>query len=85
VNPDHLYLGDHRQNMKDARERGRMRRGESHSEHVLTENAVRRMRIVGNALTLERLSQIFGVPQQRISKILRGETWKHIHTGVRLV
>lgn len=30
VSFDHLYVGDHKQNMRDAAERGRMRSGDSH-------------------------------------------------------
>src|SRR5882724_814459 len=44
VNPDHLYVGTHRQNMDDAIERKQMVSGTRHAHFVRIEGAVDRVR-----------------------------------------
>jgi len=44
VNPDHLYLGNHRQNMRDQVERGRSPKGEKNPAAKLSDVQVQEIR-----------------------------------------
>lgn len=89
VNPAHLYLGDYAQNTKDAIDRNRfhrgplrdsskMRRGSMHPHSKLTENIVEQARILhAEGATATVLAAQFDVTISSMSKILKGEFWKH--------
>ena len=44
INPEHLFLGTHTDNMHDMKEKGRAQRGESHHRARLTEEEVKKIR-----------------------------------------
>lgn len=70
VNPKHLFLGSRRDNMHDARRKGR------HPFSKLTESqALRVIDMLSNGVTQRRIAGLFGVSQAAISKINRGESW----------
>lgn len=80
VNPDHLYLGDHRDNMNDMKLHGNYHKGSAHAKAVLTERDVYNIRVLyanGN-ITHRELGQMYGVHPAGISFICRGETWTHV-------
>jgi hypothetical protein len=72
VNPKHLFLGTHYDNMKDAIKKGRM------PPHKLTKKDVLEIRKVGPLFTQRKLAEIYGVSHRHICRILRGEKWAHI-------
>lgn len=79
VNPDHLFLGTHRDNMDDMKRkgRGRGRSGEAHNMAKLdwpAVRAIRRRRRAGE--TLASLATSFGVCESTVSLVARGEIWK---------
>lgn len=81
VNPDHLLLGTHGDNMRDipARNRHRPRRGQDSTESPLTNEDV--MDIRRRALAGEytpALADEFGVTYQSIAAIVIGKTWAHL-------
>mgnify|MGYP001602115842 FL=1 len=84
VNPSHLFLGTHADNMRDAAVKGRMRpnpsRGEASSRAKLRADDVRAIRSIRSAEGLSHavLARRFGVCEQSIKFILDGKTWRSV-------
>jgi len=76
INPEHLELGTHIDNMGDMVLRGRSMRGQNHTNASLTEEDV--LNIRASELTQKELGQKYGVNFSTIGKIKRREKWKHI-------
>jgi hypothetical protein len=76
VNPDHLILGTHQDNMNDGKERNRFPRGEAVKHSKLTWHDVRMIRLLLEDFSQEQVASVFGVSQVAISKIARNKTWK---------
>lgn len=74
VNPDHLYLGDNVQNMKDKVSRGRVA-GDNHPRAKVTEEQITEMVSMFNneALTQAAIGKVFGICQSQVSAILNGK------------
>jgi hypothetical protein len=72
VNPAHLYLGDHAQNMKDMASSG-VKKGEKNQRAVLKENQVRLIR-ESNEKQIA-MARAFGVSPQAVNSIKKGRTW----------
>lgn len=79
-NPDHLYIGDYKQNVKDMYERGRHNHptGVRHGCAKLTEQAVREIRSLWPSVSQKELAKRFGVNQSTISGVTNGETWREV-------
>lgn len=84
-NPRHLFSGTVLDNMQDKVRRGRCRRketypqGQAHAQAVLTDQQaleIRKRHTAGESQTA--LASAFGCNQGTISKLVRGETWKHL-------
>ncbi len=80
VNPEHLFLGTHKDNMQDCCSKGRISKGEHRPKSKLTNQQVEYIRKV---FTLRHskfggaaLARRFGVCHQLIHRIVRGKTWK---------
>ena len=77
VNPEHLYLGTHQQNMDDMMNRGRNVAfpGESNGFVKLTDTEVHAARKLygAGAHTQTQIAHLFGCSQSLISKISRNE------------
>lgn len=80
VNPDHLFLGTHKENMRDRDNKGRcfLGRGENHPFAKLTEQDVLRIRDIYQYKTNAEIAKEYNVSTAVISQINRRETWKHI-------
>lgn len=83
VNPAHLYLGDHEQNMRDMVERGRaatgIKPGEQHPRAKLTKGDVRAIRSRRASGESQRaLASAFGVTQSAISRICAANRWTSV-------
>lgn len=76
VNPKHLVLGTHRDNMEDMTKRGRQAKGSQISTCVLTEDDVRFIR--SSEKSGVELAQILGISPVTISRIKRRLTWQHV-------
>lgn len=73
VNPSHLVIGSHGENMRDMAERERS------SKTVLTADEVRNIRALGAAGTSQSaIAGSFGVTKGTVGHILRGDTWRHV-------
>ena len=80
VNPDHLFLGTHKDNMDDMTQKGRRVRGELNGPAKLREAEVRTVRALSRAYkwSERKIAKQFGVSRSCINHILSGRKWKHI-------
>jgi hypothetical protein len=82
VNPAHLRLGNHTDNMRDMAAKGRGNRGETRGEAnaqaKLTEQQVHAIRAMRNTATHEQLGARFGVNKVTIRDIMQRKRWRHI-------
>jgi hypothetical protein len=81
VNPEHLWLGTHNENMADRTRKGRQAhpRGSLGGNARLTEGdipVVRSLRAGGR--TIASIASSYGVTEGAISHILLGRTWTHV-------
>lgn len=77
VNPSHLWLGAHTDNMKDKVAKGRQRRGEKTPSHKLTETQVKEIRAI-DGLSLRTIAGMYGICPQTAWEIRCRQIWKHI-------
>lgn len=80
INPAHLFLGTHEENMDDCKSKKRHAFGERQGGAILTEEQavqVREMYATG-AYTQKELGKMFGVCQTAISATTRKVNWKHV-------
>ena len=77
VNPAHLFLGTHSDNMTDKKKKGRVSRqyGETNRSAKLTAAQVVKIRSIGRSKPLREIAARFGVSAKQISRILRREKW----------
>lgn len=77
INPDHLFLGTHAENMADMKAKGRAFRplGEGNGKAKLNRARVDHIRMSG--LGAVALARIHGVSESLIYKLRRGEGWPH--------
>jgi hypothetical protein len=80
VNPAHLRLGTHDDNMADMRARGRQARGCRTNTAKLTADDVVVIRelFAAGGVSQAALARKYGVTSGLVSTIVRGETWSHI-------
>lgn len=90
VNPDHLFLGTHRDNTQDMVTKGRAYYGgrktpvvgKNNPRHILTESQVLEIRKIGYEMTQQQLAEKFGVSRSCVRDIRLGINWSHL-TDVR--
>ena len=81
VNPSHLYLGTHRDNMGDKVRAGRQPRGEAAGmAKIKSPESILRIRHLyfTGQFKQQALADMFGISQAQVSRIVRGETWAHL-------
>ncbi len=80
VNPEHLFLGTHADNMRDAASKGQMPRGEKNASAKLTDAAVLaiRSRHAAGGVTGVQLANENHLNIQTIRDVIHGRTWKHL-------
>ena len=83
VNPDHLFLGDYKDNMEDMRAKGRDNppKGEEHHWSKLTEDDIKQIRHLHAVKNLgyKKINRLFPfVSVMTIARAIRRESWKHI-------
>ena len=81
VNPEHLFLGTHADNMKDCSTKGRIavpdQRGEAHSGHKLTLNSVKEIKRLLGTKSHSELGKLFNISRSVITRISLGKLWPH--------
>lgn len=79
INPKHLFLGTHDDNMQDMDSKGRRKSGERHYMAVLTDDLVRELRKnykPGDSwMALEKQ---YGINRGVLRPAILGTTWKHV-------
>jgi len=84
VNPDHLFLGTHADNMADMAAKGRShaprKRHRPRTKTKLTVDQVRAIRRIHNEgkLGTRKIGQMFNVHRTTIRSIIRREYWLHV-------
>jgi len=81
VNPDHLMIGSHADNMLDKVNKGRANGahpGEQHHYAKLTEKAVREIMSLRETISARQLAPRYGISVTTVNRIWNGDTWRHI-------
>ena len=76
-NPAHLYVGTHRDNMRDMWDRGRGQNGDKHWAARITSADARaiRERYAAGGVKQQQLADEYGITLSVISKLVRGGSW----------
>lgn len=74
INPEHLEIGSHRDNVEDRCKRGRSAVGTSHGRNKLTEQQVKEIRS-NEKDSISKLSRMYGVDRKNIRLIKQFKTW----------
>lgn len=82
VNPEHLYIGDGKANVRDARDRGRLKpppSGVNHNRARLNPDKVREVkRMAAAGIPKAQIARTFGVWPRAVWMILEGKSWKNV-------
>lgn len=81
VNPNHLFLGTHADNVadRDRKGRGNQPKGERHPMSKLCDQDVRDIRIAsGHGSSTIDLSELYRVDPETIRRVINRRTWSHV-------
>lgn len=86
VNPDHLFIGTHQDNVDDKMRKGRYFKGPplngeiNPASKLVDEDVfkIRKMYALGNT-TQRKIAKIFNVSQSAIWRVVTRENWTHVH------
>lgn len=92
VNPSHLFLGTHKENLIDASLKGRLKRplskyvrGETHGMSKLNDEKVRLIRSIPKLeYNSKKLAKIFRVSDTTIQQVRNHETWRGVANSANL-
>jgi len=76
VNPTHLFLGTHQDNMRDMRQKGRAAQGERNGNATLTFDIVWLIREMARSHTRTAIAETLHLSLSNVSRICRGTIWK---------
>lgn len=77
VNPEHLYLGTHKDNMIDKSNAGSCRGSKNHKAK-LNEEQVGKIKVLLKSLTVKEVAKLFSVSLNIIYRIRAKTTWKYV-------
>jgi hypothetical protein len=77
VNPDHLFIGTHKDNVDDMFSKGRQhdRSGQKNSAKLTAEQVKSIRQLAADGVCPKKLSQMYGVCAVNIRLIIRRKTW----------
>lgn len=82
VNPDHIFIGTHTDNMRDKAKKNRQPNGERSGVHKLTERQVIEIRKQAkndwSSRIINPLSVKYNMHKDTIRKIIQKKLWKHL-------
>ena len=79
VNPNHLYLGNARDNARDRNEAGSTLFGEDHQNSKLRTKDVLEIRTLGkNGMLHKYIAEFYNIGRATVTKIINRDRWKHI-------
>ena len=78
INPEHLKLGTHLENMRDKKEKGRCRKGSKHPGSLLTEVKVYYIKFEAKDKSNYELAKMFNVKPATVKDIRRCKSWAHV-------
>ena len=81
INPDHLYVGTHKDNAIDmvVRKRQNLTLGSAHQNSIFDEKTILLMRKeYSEGILISELSRKYKSAYRNVWKIIRRQTWKHI-------
>lgn len=78
VNPDHLFLGTHAENMEDMRNKRRFRKAEGELNTRCKLRGDQVMEIFESSLKPKDLADIYGVSKATVYAIKNGDRWSHL-------
>jgi hypothetical protein len=79
VNPEHLWIGTHKQNTRDMENKGRWKMIRNKNHNLLNLGIARNIRKYKQqypTIKLKEIAQEWGTSIQQISRILRNEIWQ---------
>ena len=80
VNPDHLFVGDVKDNAADMVAKGRSAIGERSGKAVLTRELVLEIRT--SSESVRAISKRLGLSRHTVRDARRGVTWSHVDPGI---
>ncbi len=80
VNPNHLFLGTHQENMHDAATKRRFVHGAKSPLAKLTDEKVRLIRslYMAGGISQRKIAKMFGVSSSGIARIISRKLWSHV-------
>lgn len=79
VNPHHLFVGTHSDNIRDACRKGRPLRGSRHPRAKITEaNAIQIREQFKAGTSAKMLGKAFGISEVAVRAILSRRNWRHV-------
>lgn len=79
VNPDHLFLGTHKDNMSDRQRKKRHAYGTRNGNAKLNPESVRAIRALAQQSISRRIiANIFNIHPDHVKKIVARRAWKHV-------
>lgn len=81
VNPDHLWLGTHQDNVRDCMQKGRLAscQGSDNARAILNERQVRE--ILNSGSSIKALAATYGVSRSTIYAVLSGQNWSDLYNA----
>jgi len=78
VNPDHLFVGTHADNVKDRNTKHRQAIGERVGSSRLSESQVIEIRELKGTYSNVKIAEIYDVAPNTINAIISRRTWNHV-------
>ncbi|MCP5014874.1 MAG: HNH endonuclease [Ketobacter sp.] len=83
VNPDHLFLGTHQDNMADKVSKGRQSKGETHIGAKLTESKALAIKYSEDRNV--DIAKAYSISPRQVGKIKKGTAWRHLKKHARIL